>query len=384
MRKTAAVIGIFLSIGLASCGSSASEAMIEMVDGVEYVHNTEIPQFPEKTVSFEEEIRISGEDKDGEILIFQPGYFTVSPEGDIYISDGQERKIHVFDEAGRYLRAFAGKGEGPGEFQRIGEMAVLPDGRLMVIDWLSRRTSFFEKTGSYMGGYPWRNPHYDIFWCDEDGCVMDDRIYAGEATTLTVKTFDYDGREQQNFGEFKPAGLHSLTQGEYSFAISLPYAPHSVLAGDRLNKRLYHCLNDAYIIEVYDRMGTLIRKIDRPYKPVPFTEEDRQDYYDGIDRNPNKIFTKMARDVTLPTIKTITEGMVVDDLGNLWVRTFETREEGEISLSAMDIFNPDGQYIMRVWSEITPAYFQAGRMYTFIRNDEGYRTLVRYKVIRPN
>ena len=91
----------------------------------------------------------------------------------------------------------------------------------------------------------------------------------------------------------------------------------------------------------------------------------------------------MAKDVTLPTIKTITEGMVVDDLGNLWVRTFETREEGEISLSAMDIFNPDGEYIMRIWSEITPAYFQAGRMYTFIRNDEGYPTLVRFKVIRP-
>jgi hypothetical protein len=356
MRITSAAVGVVLSIALVSCGGSASEAVIEVVDGVECVHNTEIPRFPEKTVSFEEEIRITGENSDGEILIYQPGFFAISPEGDIFVSDGQERKIHVFDEAGTHLRAFGGKGEGPGEFQRIGELAILPDGRLMVIDWLSRRTSFFEKLGGYQGGYPWRNPHYNIFWCDENDCTMDDRVYAGEATILTVKTFGYDGEERRTLGEFKPSGSQTLRQGNYSFAISLPYDPHSILAGDRLNKRLYHCLNDAYLIEVYDNLGNVIRKIDRPYKPVPFT-------------------------VNLPTVKTITEGMVVDDLGNLWVRTFETREEGAKSLSAMDIFNPDGQYIMRVWSEITPAYFQGGRMYAYIRNDEGYRTLVRYRVI---
>lgn len=382
MKKYALIYPIVICL-FCSCSEKNPKVSIEVVNGVEYIHNPAIPLNPEKTVVFNEELRINGEDDEGNIFIFRPSYLAVSGRGEMLIADGQERKIHMFDQSGAFLRAFGAKGKGPGEFQRIGQMTFLPDGRLVVIDWLSRRTSYLDLNGTYLGGYAWRNPHYEIFWCDEEGITMDDRIYAGDSTQLSVKKIDFEGKELSVLGNFTPSSTHTLTKGEYSFAISLPYDPHSVLTGDRINKLLYHCKNDEYVIEVIDESGNLIRKIDRPYIPVPFMEEDRQDYFDDIDRNPNKLFGQMARDVELPTVKTITENMVVDDQGNLWVQTFETREDkdnNDQTQAAFDIFNPKGEYITRIWCSFVPFYFQDGNAYTYVSNEFGYRTLVRYRV----
>lgn len=381
MRKVCAVVGLVFSLILICCRSEAPRAVREWADGVELVHNPDSPLFPDRKVSFVEELSIDGKDEEGNILVYQPGSFALSPEGRFFVSDSQDQRIHIFDSMGGHVKSFGGKGEGPGEFQHAGDIVFLPDGRLMVLDWRARRTSFFDQEGTYLDGYTWRNSHFYVFWCDAMGCTMDDRLYTGEGTTLTVKAFSYKGDELRTLGEFKPAGTHTLQQGNYSFAISLPYDPMSILAGDRLNKKLYHCLNDGYLIEVFDSRGNLVRKIDRPYRPVPFTEEDRQDFFDAFERNPNKVFAQMAKDVKLPAVKTVTESMVVDDKGNLWVQTFETRKEGDQTLTAYDVFNPDGEYMTRTWSHVFPSAFQDGKMYASRRSEEGYRTLVRYKVV---
>lgn len=379
MRKKAWTAAICLLL-LFSCADKKPQVVTEVVEGVEYVHNPSTPLQPGKKVVFEPDLIISGEDDDGNIIVYRPSRLAVSPEGMIFLSDAQERKIHVFDSGGRHVLAFGKQGKGPGEFERMGPMMLLPDGRLLVIDWLAQRTSFFTPEGQYLGGHPWRTRHYELLWCDADSYAMDERIFAGEETTLKIKTYSLEGEELLSFGEFTPDRPHLMTTRELSFAISVPYSPHSVFAADRSRNRLFHCLNSRYVIEVYDGEAHLIRRIDRPYTPLPFTDEDRQAYYDDVDRNPNKVFAKMARDVKLPDTKTVTENMIVDDLGNLWVRTFEKKMDGEKELAAYDIFNSKGEYMTRIWTDILPLLFQGGRMYSFNQSEEGYSTLIRYSV----
>ncbi len=45
---------------------------------------------------------------------------------------------------GQHLRTFGGKGEGPGEFQFLRQLAALSDGRLAAWDRQSRRVTVFE------------------------------------------------------------------------------------------------------------------------------------------------------------------------------------------------------------------------------------------------
>ncbi len=101
----------------------------EVVDGITYIHNPEIPLHPERTVTFQEDLSIQAEDEDGNIILYQPYRYVVDANDNIYISDGREQIIKMFDKESNYIKTIGAKGEGPGEFQRAGEMCLLPDGR---------------------------------------------------------------------------------------------------------------------------------------------------------------------------------------------------------------------------------------------------------------
>jgi hypothetical protein len=47
----------------------ASAEKVEVIDHIEYVHNTDIPMHPDRTVAFEEELSIGPEDEKGNILL---------------------------------------------------------------------------------------------------------------------------------------------------------------------------------------------------------------------------------------------------------------------------------------------------------------------------
>ena len=143
---------------------------------------------------------------------------------------------------------------------------------------------------------------------------------------------------------------------------------------------MYHCTNDSYLIEVFDAEGNLLRKIDRPYERLPFTEKDAQDYYDSFADNPSQVYVEMAKDVELPPVKTVTDQLLVDDSGNLWVELQERIEQGKSELTAYDIFDPEGIYMAKIWTEIQPTLFKSGKMYTMKMDEEGYRILKRYRV----
>ena len=51
----------------------------------------------------------------------------------------------------------------------------------------------------------------------------------------------------------------------------------------------------------------------------------------------------------LPKYKTVIESMLVDDTGNLWLRTNETKKENDQTLTAYDVFCEKGEYAMMQW-----------------------------------
>lgn len=380
MRK---IIGLatVLVVGLCgACGPKAVEPVEETVDGTVHVHNPADPIFPNRTVSFEEELTFGGDQGDDRLLLNVPSDIQVDDKDNLYISDSRDRDIKVFDPQGQYVHTIGKLGEGPGEFQSLMEMRFLPDGRLMVFDLRARRTSFFEPSGDFIKSHPWKNSRYDILGVHAAGYLADEILY-GEEEKKIVSEYDFDGLLLTSWGDFKTMGFQVKRSGNTTISLSTPHTPRSILAGDPVHQWIYHCYNSAYEIEVYDMQGNLIRKIDRPYQPVPFTHEDAQEYYDDVDRRNNQAFSDMARDVDLPKVKTVTEGMGVDDLGNLWVQTHEKAEKDGATLVAYDIFNPQGHYICRTWLEFEPRLFVRGKMYR-IHSDEdtGFRSIKRYRV----
>jgi hypothetical protein len=371
---------VVLLLVLISCSPKISGPMVETIGELVWVHNPAIPLHPDRTVTFEEELTFGGDESNEEAMLYQPSDLLVDESGNIYVSDYRDAVIKVYGPDGGYIRTIGHKGEGPGEFQSLMDMQFLNDGRMLVFDLRARRSSLFDKFGNFIASHPWRYSQYQILFVDDVGYLTEENVY-GEENKLLVTKFDYEGNELETWGEFVPMGMQMKRVGDAMLSITTPQTPQSIFAGDSARRRLYHCFNDTYLIEVYEAPGKLVRKIDRPYTPVPFTKEDAEEYYASIDRRDNKQFSDIAREIDLPEVKTVTQGMLLDDLGNLWVATNEVDESGERSLRAWDIFTPEGHYTCRMWMDMSPGLFVRGKMYRLHSDeDTGFRTVKRYRV----
>jgi hypothetical protein len=120
MRKALLFISILVLFFVFACSKQPErEASVEVIDGVEYVHNIETPLNPGKSAIFEEEISIGGEEYD---MLARPTLFIVDKRGWVYISDFQDQSIKVFDLDGNFVESIGRQGEGPGEFAYVGRM----------------------------------------------------------------------------------------------------------------------------------------------------------------------------------------------------------------------------------------------------------------------
>ncbi|HSA95738.1 MAG TPA: 6-bladed beta-propeller [Acidobacteriota bacterium] len=357
----------------------------ETVDGVTLVHNPPVPLHPEKTVRFDEEIAFGGEET-GSGAVLKPGNFAVDGRNRVFIYESSDGVIKMFDEDGRFIRNIGGKGQGPGEFVQAFFLGFCPDGRLLVTDFQTQRTSFFSPDGDFLASNQWADnisiPHLVL-----DGAFVAQAFSTGPgfASKLFLKTYDFEGRELKSWGEFVLPESKRITRsttggGSVTMGGRVPYSPGSVFAGDDRLRRIYHCLNSAYLIEVYDAEGRIFRKIDRPYERVPVTAADKREYLAA--RSGNKNALELYESMPWPDVKTVTERMLCDDRGSLWVTTNEVKDESGKKLTAYDIFDADGNYDARVWLDAAPMKFADGKMYRFKEDsDTGIRVLTRYRVV---
>ena len=381
MKKNfwAVLLCFSLILFLAGCKEKTVEAKIETIAGVIYIHNPATPLHPEKTVVFNEELAFSEKDERGEIRLFKPGWFAVDATGNVYIADDSDMAIKVFDQQGKYL-SIGKKGSGPGEFDRIRNMLFLPDGRLLVTDYVQRRTSFFSPDGQFLSSFPWKKYLGLVLMTTNSSLTVTESVFTGQSQELWVKSIDFSGEELFAFGKFTSPELKMLRQGEMMFSVSVPWGTASVFAGDQKRQWLYHCLNDKYVIEVYDGQGKLFRKIDRPYEPVPVTAEDIRGVKSRYAEKPDSPYAKLVDQMEFPKVKTVIDRLLVDRDCNLWVRTNEEKKEGEKTFRAYDIFNSEGFYEARAWLDIMPFLFANGKMYRMAMDEEGGPLLKRYRI----
>ena len=72
----------------------------------------------------------------------------------------------------------------------------------------------------------------------------------------------------------------------------------------------------------------------------------------------------MAHEVELPKKRTIVDLLLADERGNLWIKTNEEKEETGKTLMAYDLFDKQGIYQTRLWTDLEPRLFVNGQMYT--------------------
>lgn len=147
-----AVVAVVLLTG--ACGSETAEAptdeslVVERTtdaDGVTTVRNVSGSTWG-GPAHLAEELSIGVLEADEAYMLGRVGGLWVT-DAEVYVVDVQVPAIRVYDHEGRHLRDIGRQGQGPGEYGRPGDVAVLADGTVVLNDRGNRRLVFFDAAG---------------------------------------------------------------------------------------------------------------------------------------------------------------------------------------------------------------------------------------------
>ena len=126
-----------------------------------------------------------------------PASLLFMPDGSFFVADGYHNsRVIKFDKDGHYLLEFGSKGDGPGQFNLIHDIAIDAQHRLYVADRGNNRVQVFTEDGKFLE--QWRdivNPSH--FWMTRDGHVW---LVSGVGNRLAE--FDLHGRLITTWGMY--------------------------------------------------------------------------------------------------------------------------------------------------------------------------------------
>ncbi len=153
--------------------------------------------------------------------IYLPRVVIADKNGDIFVSDLKKYgpRIQVFSHEGKFLRAFAEKGNGPGEILRAHGMDFDSMDRLFVVDADASRINIYTREGEFINSWGRDGPYREDF-NSAHGIVVDpnDDVFVAEYYG-SIKKYDKDGTLLKIVVESNPPEgsvyVHSLADDKW-------------------------------------------------------------------------------------------------------------------------------------------------------------------------
>ena len=373
---------------LSSCGGKQPKVDKVFQDGVEVVLNHaapyRVPGEPSAVV-LEKEFVIDAESPD----LFKAGLtdiyrFGVSADGSVYIAQRPRKDVPVvfkFDKKGRLQSSFGRRGQGPGEIERCAYFGVIGWDDIYILDGQGKRIITFASSGelkketripaSLLGAIPLEN---------------------GNFLTSRSEASPNEGQEEIAFNLLDQQFALLKVMHSFKFPIERMGAVkiNAYLTnptGSFDSDKVYVGLPGRdYEVLVFDLEGNLLRKIRREYAPVPVSAAFRKE---ALARLPQG--SPVAERLEFPDHKPSFQYMFADEKGRIFVSTSEVDKTSGQNIC--DIFNASGVFIGRAavgYFDLLRMYWEGmsldvvaknGRFYVLHEKDNGYKELVVYKAI---
>lgn len=308
--------------------------------------------------------------------LYQVGGATLLADGRIVVANGSSNELLVFDAEANHLGAWAGQGDGPGEFWYLSTVRPWPGDSLIAGDSRQGRASIFDLKGAHGRTMSLRGPPdattqelAEAGQAAAHGPVTaEPHVILGvlpDGTLLTQTTqgftqghhrweavyalMDADGATRASLGDY--LGTETYTefyqQDDGNFLIvplrhpfgktTLTTAWGNLAAiGD----------SETYEISAYRSDGSLARIVRRDHETrIPTqSEQDRafRDRFAGLSEEDRERRTAVAANVPLVERFPAYSSLHGDALGYLWVAEFKLPDD-EYNGTLWTIFDPNGQ-----------------------------------------
>ncbi len=408
---------------LAACGdadtSAASDAPAVRIDTIGdtiTVHTTG-PGAWGAPATLEPRVTIGSLDGPPETVFGRVTSIAVGPGRDVYVLDGQAAEIRVFDESGEYLRTIGRRGEGPGEMQQPGGLAIFPDGAIGVRDPRNARLQVWSADGTETDEWPVVSSRFyssgTPLWVDDRGTAWIFTAGASEdrtrPTPRVIVRVDRQGDVVDTLpdpGDRMPPNEVTASnpeRGTLSSSMGVPYLPTGAWAVHPDGSLLRTTL-DGIGIEVVAPDGG-VRRITRAFDPVPVPAAERGTLRDRIVesmRNTDPSWSWNGPDI--PEMKPHIRAVYPALDGRIWALvSAPSREEPYpyhdpedpdspetywTQSPRFEVYERDGAYVGRVDVEPgptgfgSPVFLEDGAWGVTL-DELGVQRVVRYELVRP-
>lgn len=121
-----------------------------------------------------------------------PGYLALSPGGEVLVTDSLNYRVQAFDRTGKFLWKIGRQGDGSGDFAAPKGIASDADGHLYVVDALFDAVQIFDRNGELLLAFGDHGSAPGKFWLP-CGTFIDhsDRIYVADSFNQRVQLFEF-------------------------------------------------------------------------------------------------------------------------------------------------------------------------------------------------
>lgn len=366
---------------LTSACSSSPEAEIEIPEDIAAMENVTIfssQDSPLYNISLER-VAVYGDTDD--FFIGMLSDVKVDDLGRVYVSDGTEAVIHIYDGDGTHLQTIGGKGEGPGEFNSIFSLQLMGNS-LFAPDMMQRRITIFdlENPDSFntIGfGSQGSNTGFpqQFFPLQDERLLLITASMNREGDNFTMNSsasvIDFEGNTMaEDIVELMPTSM-TMVQGENMIqALSMPYQRRSILTGGP-DSRIYHAYTGRMLIEILNSEGELQQAIYYDHPAPPLDRDVILERYAD-----NDAMYEAARRQDMPDTMPVLAGMLIDDESRIWLKTVTDDPE----ISEWWVLNEEGARLaVFEWPEDRSVRaIKDGHLYAIEENELGLREAIKF------
>lgn len=284
----------------------------------------------------------------------------------LVVADGVSHEVRVYDSAGRFVRAFGGSGEGPGEFRFLWTVVSQGDGRLVAMDGsIGGPGAEFDIASGLVSTFRMpqrvqrlRHPvPSEVLWGWDGGYTMDDEGLAGglHRAVASVVRLSEDRMSAQWVANV-PGHEHFLVPTADVIPL-MGRNTHVVPVGDGT---VVVGTADALEYSTIDGQTGAIRRITRILGVSLAVSEDEVDLelQTRLGPNPRPRIRDLLEGLPRPDEKPAYQSMTVDVEGNVWAGEFlglARRDEAQ----EWYVWDSSGVWLGKVQ---TPARFELMRV----------------------
>ena len=293
----------------------------------------------------------------------------------LFILDGRNTRVVVFDKTGRFVRQFGRRGSGPGEFQAPVGLLVTSASEVVISDGALRTLVVYSTNGQYLRQIPMAgaaDPPGSQLYSAPDGIVA---LSRGSTTP--------EGRFARVL-LISPTGAGSLAE-----LVREPMTPMVEVPGASGGLRRtpmwspvpflalttggqFVLSNDAtYRLRFFDPSGRHVRTVTRAITPVPVTRAMRDEYQSRtrVAVTPGAPPSHGQYQTPFAEVIAVVNAMRPDASGRIWVWRRQNGGDRPHLPGPIDIIDSRGSYIGTLRDQRLPDAFSRSGLLAYIEVD---------------